>query len=1015
MRQGRRWVTTRSMVLLLGVVSVAGYSCGGDDTAAISPPEGTSGGATSSGNGGGSGGVGGGDNGGGGSGGAGSSGGAGGADGSGGTGGTGGDGGGTQPRLCDPARSHEQIPQRHSATVEEALDTFSNLSGEIEIQCGNCHKAPAEQGDFSYTGTPENLCNARGKSGKTPVDVMLSGEMPYKIGGQEALGRRLQAWIEQGCPAGTYILPKGDLHVDPDGDFVTPREVGDALTELGNCIPNAEIVGRDEEVDERFAAMRSFADLPVKLSETDFISLDAEVLARRGTLAYAPAYPLWSDDAAKLRFVHVPAGQAITYDPDAKSIRIPPNTRFYKTFFRAVVEPDGVTRYRKMETRIIVTRELAEDAIFGTYVWNAEETTARLLGTGLDPASPDSRELYLNGEPFPDYVRPYTADETTGALQSYAVPGATRCVACHSGSESESFVLGITPFQLHKRPKGEGGVYTPDVLADELNQLERLLAYGVVRGTLVTLTPDDFPKLKESALPRLPRNADELNMQAYMAGNCAHCHNPRGYAVASKATLRGLDMSPGGSVFGFRMDAVGSDGVLYFPRMPTPFNELDMQNAIPNGGIYRRVVLPTGAWTPREFGLPVIDEEISAFFNLHMPMHTASVDCRLPVLVARWWASVPRDYERGGQEAPEDPEAIELAMRAADAAEARALHDCEQHRSIGWVLEDTTERYPYVPRNIDWKTKLDDWIRAEEVTSEHEALAKKAYAQGFFLPGCAFPGDAPEPDTVEQWMINPGTGRPLRPWSAIYWANPGEHIYAGICSNCHGIYGDAQTGASRALRATSGARVASFVDGLFGPRWAPSENLATFHGPAAGEDDLGPDGAAKYLVWMATGGTTVSFGRTPEEERTFFNVFVNNRIVTAVPIPLDLATAKAAFKRSRANMLGVARAACDEIRTDAHRFGASYDAAAASGSWSLILSNAVAPEFGVPMWRDVCTLRNPLTDGLRAADASSPEVDAWLRRAVFNAGVMAYIYMRDELTKGVIAVPRDACALKFPR
>ncbi|MGK3965976.1 hypothetical protein WMF38_17570 [Sorangium sp. So ce118] len=977
------------MVLVLGVVTLAGYSCGDDDAGDLSPPQGTSGGG----------------------GGDGGSGGGGANDG----GGSGGDGGGAPPGQCAPARSHEPLPQRHSATVEEALDTFDNLSGEIEIQCGNCHKAPAQQGDFSYTGTPEDLCSARGKSGKTPVDVMLSGDMPYKIGGQEALGLRLQAWIEQGCPSGTYVLPKGDTQVNPGGEFVTPREIGDALTELGSCIPGAEIAGRDEELDELFAAMRSFEDLPVKLPETDFVSLDAAVLARRGTFAYAPTYPLWSDDAAKLRFVHVPAGQAITYDPQTKDLRIPPNTRFYKTFFRAVVEPDGVTRYRKMETRIIVTRERAEDAIFGTYVWNAEETGAKLLGTGLDPASPDSKELYLNGEPFPDYVRPYVADETTGTLQSYAVPGATRCVACHSGSESESFVLGITPLQLHRRLRGEGGVYTRDVLADELNQLDRLLAYGVVRGASTTLTPDDFPRLEESALPRRPRNDDELNMQAYMAGNCAHCHNPRGYAVASKATLRDLNMSPGGSVFGFHMDAMGSDGMPYFPRMSTALDELAIQNLTPNGGIYRRVVLPTGAWTPRAFGLPVDNEEVSAFFSLHMPMHTSSVDCRLPVLVARWWASVPRDYERGGQEAPEDPEAIELAMRAADAAEARALHDCGQHRGIGWVLEDTTERYPYVPRNIDWTTKLDDWIRAEEVTSEHEALAKKVYSQGFFAPRCAFPGDTPEPDTVETWMINPGTGRPRQPWSAIYKVNPGQHIYAGICSNCHGVYGDAQTGASRALRATSGARVASFVDGLFGPRWAPNENLATFHGPDAGEDDLGPDGAAKYLVWMATGGTTVSFGRTPEEERTFFNVFVNNRIVTAVPIPLDPESAKDAFKSSRANMLGVARAVCDEIRTDAHGFGAAYDAAAASGNWALILSNAVAPEFGVPMWRDVCTVGNPLTNELRAADASSPEVDAWLRRAVFNAGVMAYIYMRDELTNGVIAVPRDACELNFPK
>ncbi|XYI00232.1 hypothetical protein ACMHYB_10980 [Sorangium sp. So ce1128] len=989
MHQAFRWGATGTTALLLGLVFVTGNGCGDDGASEASPAAGGGGDAGAGGAGGGAGGGGGG--------------------GAGGGAGAGGAGG-----HCTPARSHELIPQRHSATVEQALDTFENLAGEIEIQCGNCHKAPAQQGGFTYTGTPENLCSARGEEGKTPVEVMLSGDMPYKIGGQEALGRRLQSWIEQGCPDGTYVLPQGDGEVDPGGDLVTPREAGDAMTDLGSCIPDAEIIGRDEVVDERFAAMRSFGDLPVELSETDFVSLDTEVLARRGTIAYAPTYPLWSDDAAKLRFVHVPAGEAITYDPETKRLRIPPNTRFYKTFFRAVTEPDGVTRYRKMETRIIVTREHAEDAIFGTYVWSSEETGAKLLGTGLDPASPDSRELYLNGEPFPDYVRPYVENEKTGRLESYAVPGATRCVACHAGSESESFVLGITPVQLNRRASGEGGVYTEEVLEDELDQLERLIAYGVVRGAAASITPADFPRLEDTALPRRPRNGDELNMQAYMAGNCAHCHNPRGYAVASKPTLRGLNMSPGGSVFGFHFDTVGSDGIPYFPVPPRPFDERVLRSAIPSGGIYRRVMLPTGAFTPRAFGLPMGNPEQEAFFNLHMPMHTASVDCRLPILVARWWASVPRDYARDGAETPDDPEAVALAERAADVAEGRAQFDCSQHREVGWVLEDTTERYPYVPRNIDWKTKIDGWIRAEQVTSEHEALAKTVYNQGFFVPRCAFPGDAPEPEKIEPWMLNQGTGRPLYPWSALYKATPGEHIYAGICANCHGVHGDAQTGAARALRATSGARVASLVDGLFGPRWAPNENLAAFHGPDAGDDDLGPEGAAKYLVWMATGGTTVAFGRDEQEEDIFFNVFVNNRIVTAVPIPLDIQSAKEAFKESKANMLGVARAVCDEIRTDAHGFGARYDAAAASGNWQTILANVVPPEFGVPMWRDVCTLGNPLTDALRSADASSPEVDAWLRKAVFNAGVMAYIYMRDELTKGIIAVPRDACELKYP-
>jgi len=159
--------------------------------------------------------------------------------------------------------------------------------------------------------------------------------------------------------------------------------------------------------------MKSFEDLPLELSGTDFVSLDGQVLASKGTVAFAPAYPLWSDDAKKLRLVHVPAGQAITYDPSTKHFVIPANTRFYKTFFKAVTESDGVTRYRKMETRVIVTRASSSDALFGSYVWDAAETNAKLLGTGVDPSSPGAKEVYLNGKPIHsnDEGRPFEKDE----------------------------------------------------------------------------------------------------------------------------------------------------------------------------------------------------------------------------------------------------------------------------------------------------------------------------------------------------------------------------------------------------------------------------------------------------------------------------------------------------------------------------------------------------------------------------------------------------------------------------
>lgn len=893
------------------------------------------------------------------------------------------------PELCTPARSHDRIPQRLSTTVEEPRDTFDNLAAEIEVQCGNCHKSPAQQGGFSYTGTRQNLCTTRGNSGKSIAEVMLKGEMPFMIGGQEALGGRVQAWMDQGCPADTYLLPQAEQPPQRIGAFALDRSVGDALTDLGNCIPEPELLGADADADARFAAMQSFEDLPRFLSETDVLSFDSVELAKHGTIAFAPAYPLWSDDAKKLRFVHLPEGSAVEYDTKIEQFQIPANARFYKTFFRAIEEADGVTRYRKMETRLIVTRDRWQDALFGTYVWNKEETEAQLLGTGLDPAAPDKREVYLNGKPFPDYVRPYVANESTGALESYPVPGASRCVDCHQGSKSRSFVLGFTPLQINRRPKAEGGQYEPeegDFLEDELNQAGRLIDYGLISGATVA----GLPKLEDSAFPRAPRGQEELMMQAYTIGNCGHCHNPDGFAPASNPMISSFDLSPGGVLFNFNFGfTLASDGMPYFPKNKLPANSAG--NALTESSWYRKTVLPTAALDPRVFGQVLTDNEAKAasFFNLHMPLHTSSVDCRLPRILARWWAANGLVV---------DGERAEAKLRI----EARLPEDCKDNPQLGWVLEDRTERYPYVARNIDWHTKLDAWIRAEEVTEAHEALAKRVYHQGYFNPGCVFPGGGEPPADEEFWMRNPGTGEPRRAWSALYSVTPGQHIYAGICSNCHGLRGDAETGAAKAIRATSGGRVADFLDGMFGPRSSPTSNLEEFA-------ELGPNGGAKYLVWMANGGTNVSFGRTPDEEKVFFSAFVVKQVLGRVPLPFDSRLElEQAVRDAKANMLGVAEAACDSLRTS--NVSADYDAAYAAENW-FGLENLV----GVRMWRDVCTLNNPLTPALRASTADSEEVKLWKRRAVFNAGVMVYIYLRDGLSKGELAYPRNACNLKYPQ
>jgi mono/diheme cytochrome c family protein len=92
----------------------------------------------------------------------------------------------------------------------------------------------------------------------------------------------------------------------------------------------------------------------------------------------------------------------------------------------------------------------------------------------------------------------------------------------------------------------------------------------------------------------------------------------------------------------------------------------------------------------------------------------------------------------------------------------------------------------------------------------------------------------------------------------IFLQLPGAHIYTTICSNCHGLNFDAQGIQAKTVGDLTGgvARVANFKRGLFGPEDAPGQNRERVFGELAGGS--ADDWAARYLVWMGLGGTTVS-------------------------------------------------------------------------------------------------------------------------------------------------------------
>ncbi|MCP3100953.1 hypothetical protein LZ198_18940 [Myxococcus sp. K15C18031901] len=856
-----------------------------------------------------------------------------------------------EEQCYSAVRSSEVFPMR--AAVKRApvsKEVFSSLKGQVDAQCGECHRAPEARGGFRYDSDLAGLKEAAPRmAALASQGAMPPLATPDQSRASARLACALQAWLARGAPESEPFDLSCEAEVE-EGARVS-LSVARSMSDLGSCIPPKPEPGGDPEKDTFFAAL---TELPADLkdTDTDILTFDALKLARHGTFAFAPTYPLFSDHAKKLRMVHVPAGKAITYDAARKRFVIPPNTRFYKTFFKPVTSAGGRTEHRRIETRLIVTRERWQDALFGTYVWNEEGTAARLH---------DLR--YRDGSRFSDRVLVHTEHEEWGGTRNYALPGRHRCINCHSGAEAQDFVLGFTPLQVNRRPAGQGGTDpNVEVLEDELSQVDRLISYGVIQGLR---SAADLPRLEDQAPVGRPyRDGNELALQGYFIGNCAQCHNPNGFAVQSNPAIADLDFSAGGVLPGFDTKRMESNGQKFYADVRAGVDfERDLRAAAPTSTFYQRVM------------------QESHEVYLHMPANVPGRDCRLVLLMAKWLGSL----ERASDATLSSEQRANAKRVRIKQAEDIVWETCKNPKDVRWVSEDFTDRVPYEPRNRDWLAQVQrgthQHLLGYAVTERHAQLAARLFPTNFWVarPECSFE-DAPEPATVEPWMVD-ALGNPRQPWGELYYSTPGSTVFQGVCGNCHGRTAEGQSGAAKALVTLNGARVANLVAGLFGHGTDGSSHLATF------DQALGDGGAAKYLVFMGTGGTQVSF--LP----SFMQAWVKYG-----EVDIDFSGDADDWGRWGANMLGAARGACDLVRVG--KFGTGSSSDPRSGN-----TRALG---GATMWREICTVDNPITEAVRTGE---PVAKAeWLRRAEFNAGVMAYFYLRDHLSQGKPPYPlRSEC------
>jgi hypothetical protein len=205
------------------------------------------------------------------------------------------------------------------------------------------------------------------------------------------------------------------------------------------------------------------AALPARLSDTGLYADIASETLRPGVLAFTPRFPLWSDGAAKRRWIWLPPGTRIdTRDQDAWMF--PPGTRLWKEFRR-----DGV----RVETRLLVKLGAGPEAWAAmAYLWDRQRPEA--------------------------VAAPRGAEDVGGT--EHDVPAARDCMGCHGGRASR--VLGFSAVQLaFDAPAGQVD------LAD-------LIAAGLLTD------PPARP-------PRVPGTAQQQAALGYLHGNCSHCHNQR--------------------------------------------------------------------------------------------------------------------------------------------------------------------------------------------------------------------------------------------------------------------------------------------------------------------------------------------------------------------------------------------------------------------------------------------------------------------------------------------------------
>ena len=260
--------------------------------------------------------------------------------------------------------------------------------------------------------------------------------------------------------------------VDPrDGGVLAANLLSGRIEKLVYRSPD------DLEIPAQIRDLRAFDDL-------------STLKPASGLLPYEIINPLWSDGAAKQRWVSRKDARGKIEFAATEPWKFPAGMFWVKHFELELTNGVPESR-RRLETRFLVK---TEEGVYGlSYRWGDSMTNAILL------------------PPYPTNETFVVHDGGTTRTQVWNYPGWEQCRTCHTPKSGGA--LSFNTYQLNREVTWDGAT---------TNQLAALVALDFFANP-TDVNPEKLPRLVSMNDPIAPA---QHKARSYLFSNCSHCHQP---------------------------------------------------------------------------------------------------------------------------------------------------------------------------------------------------------------------------------------------------------------------------------------------------------------------------------------------------------------------------------------------------------------------------------------------------------------------------------------------------------